>query len=122
VADEDQIKIHPNPFSKEGLGQKVMDMGVAIAKLATDMEWVKDRLAEIIEKLEKNDREINEMMKSYQSYVDQRFEGVDEKFEALESRVEDLESFRDKVKGAALVIGTLITSGLIIWALNHAFG
>jgi len=93
----------------------MMDMGVAIAKLSTDLEWVKSRLDEIISMLEKNNDELKEMVEMYQADTDQRIK-------ELELKVEQLESFRDKVKGATVIISIAISSGLLIWALNHMFG
>jgi len=113
--DGEQTKIHENPFSKEGLGQRMIDMGVTIAKLSTDMEWVKGRLNEIIKILEKNDKDMREAVRMYQ-------EDVDARFKHLETRVEDLESFRDKVKGATVVISLTLTSGVIVWLLTRVFG
>jgi len=101
--------------SGNGLSQKMMDMGVAIAKLSTDLEWVKSRLDEIISMLEKNNDELKEMVEMYQADTDQRIK-------ELELKVEQLESFRDKVKGATVIISIAISSGLLIWALNHMFG
>jgi len=101
--------------SGNGLSQKMMDMGVAIAKLSTDLEWVKSRLDEIIGMLEKNNDELKEMVEMYQADTDQRIK-------ELELKVEQLESFRDRVKGAAVIVSIAISSGLLIWALNHMFG
>ena len=110
-----QMKIHTDPYSKEGLGQQVIDMGMAIAKLSTDMEWVKKMLSEINAKLDSSNHELERMIKEYQMHVDNRLEDH-------EARIKELESFRAKLKGVAITITLLVSSGLVAYIIGKLVG
>lgn len=47
---------------------------------------------------------------------------IKEDMNNLEQRVEDLEKFRDKVKGATVVIGVLLSSTLLVYVIAHFLG
>ena len=115
MADDNQIKIHSNQYSKEGIGQQVIDMSVAIAKLSTDMEWVKETLIDIKNRLEHNDEEVKKIVGEFREYVDKRLEEHEE-------RISELESFRAKIKGVAIAVGALLSSSLLIYLLGKVFG
>jgi len=110
----DQEKVHNNPFSKEGLGKTVMDMGVVIAKLSTDMDWVKDTLKEIKETLEENNRE-------YRRVVEEMRQEFDEKLSDHEERITDLEKKWSWLKGGLAGLGTIATIMMLIEVI-HALG
>lgn len=115
ASDPDQVNIHPNPYSKEGMGQSIIDMGVAIAKLTTDMEWVKGTLVDIKKSLDDNDEELKNMLHEYQRYVEARLNEHND-------RIKDLENFRAKIKGVSIAISAFIGSGLIVWLISRVFG
>lgn len=84
--DYGQIKVHPNPYSKEGLGQQVVDMSVAIAKLQTDMDWVKQALKDIKSLLDEEHQERNRMIDEFQEYVNKRLDDHEKRIQEQEER------------------------------------
>ena len=99
----------------DGINQRVMDMGTAIAKLSADMEWVKVALADISKKLDKNDDELKKAMAAYQDKVDRRLEDHEE-------RIERLEDFRAKVKGVAIALSALSSSAVVVYLITKLIG
>ena len=93
----------------------MLDMSVAIGKLSTDMEWVKQTLIDIKKKLDDNENQFAKMIKEYQAQVDERFENH-------EKRIQNLESFRDRVKGVAITLTIFASSGLIVYVLSKLLG
>ena len=101
--------------NNDGINQRVMDMGEAIAKLTTDIDWVKGTLSEIKASLEHNDEEMKRMLRDYQSNVDKRLEEHEE-------RIEKLEEFRSKAKGVAIALSALSSSAIVVYIITKLIG
>jgi len=66
-------------------------------ELKADIDWIKQELKEIKQMIRKD-------------------------LDDLKQRVDELEKFRDNVKGATIVISTMLASGIIVWLLSHILG
>ena len=75
-----------------------------IGKILSDIEWLKKEFTEIKELV----KESNDKMEKI----------IDD----LEERVKSLEEFRDKVKGAILVVATLFSGGAVVYILARILG
>jgi len=101
--DDDQMKIHLNPLSKEGLASVVV-------KLSTDIEWIKKNSTELNEKVENNNTTMEELVKELKNDVSITLEDHEE-------RIRDLERAKNRLWGAIGFLGAL--ASVIIGLLQY---
>jgi len=87
---DDQRKVHANPWSHEGLGESV-------AILRTDIEWIKQMLERLDEKLDKRDEEWKSMFREMREETDGRFKEMEDRITRLEGEVQKLKSDNTKL-------------------------
>lgn len=92
---DDKTNYDASLLSKEGLA-------VAMAKLSTDMEWVKEMLTQLSRKIDENNDSVARMIGEIKSEHD-------EKFKDHEERIRRLERDRNRLWGAISVLGAIIT-------------
>lgn len=92
---DDQVKIHTNPLSKEGLA-------ASIAKLSTDMEWIKQMLQQLDKKIDESNEGVKDM-------VDKFRQEQEELYHDHEERLRKLERDRNYMWGAIAALGAVVT-------------
>lgn len=100
-----QIDVHSNPLSKEGLVGSVIEIKEKLAEMSNDMTWVRESLRRIEETLKtkaEND-DITEIKKTLNDH---------------ERRLREAEKHNYKEIGMAMVGSALISSGIILLVLK----